>query len=503
MFIRQKKNKSGLVGIQVIDKSTGKYSVAKTIGSSADATSISKLIAEAGLWVEQKLGLMELDFAQADQLLDTLLSSIQQIKIVGTELLLGKLFDQIGFNAIKDELFRKLVLARLCYPLSKLKTVDYLRRYEGYETNETAVYRYLDKLNKTQKRTVQQISYSHTRRILNNNIQIVFYDVTTLYFEIQQEDGLRETGFSKDGKHQNPQIVLGLLVSMDGYPLAYEIYKGKKFEGDTMLPIINLFKRKYKLNNLIVVADAGLLSNKNIESLEANGHQYILGARIKNEKQTINSKIFALKLKDGESEVIQKNGRTKLIVNYSQARAKKDNANREKGIFKLEKQIKTNQLTKAQINNKGYNKFLKMEGKITVALNQAKIADDKKWDGLKGYLTNTALEKEQVMENYKHLWRIEKAFRVSKTDLKIRPVYHYAKRRIEAHVCIAFVAYKIYKELERQLNELKSELSPEKAIEIAKTIYCIKATKPKSKELFEKTLIINEEQRTLANLFNF
>jgi transposase len=314
---------------------------------------------------------------------------------------------------------------------------------------------------------------------------------------------LRETGFSKDGKHQNPQIVLGLLVSTGGYPLAYEIYKGKKFEGDTMLPVLNLFKRKYKLKNLTVVADAGLLSNKNIASLEDNGYQYILGARIKNEKHATIYTILALKLKNGESEVIQKNAHTKLIVNYSQARAKKDSFNRERGIRKLEKQIKTNRLTKAQINNKGYNKFLKMDGEIVVALDRTKIEDDKKWDGLKGYITNTGLEKEKVIENYSHLWRIEKAFRVAKTDLKIRPVYHYAKRRIEAHICLAFVAYKIYKELERQLNEHHSTLSPEKAIEIAKTIYSIKATKPKSKDIFERTLIINPEQRTLAKLFNF
>jgi transposase len=158
-----------------------------------------------------------------------------------------------------------------------------LRRYEGFETNETAIYRYLDKLNTSHKRTVQNISYQHTLKVLNNSLQLVFYDVTTLYFEVEQEDDLRKTGFSKDGKHQQPQIVLGLLVSTGGYPLAYEIYNGKKYEGDTMLPVLNLFKRKYKLQNLVVVADAGLLSNKNIESLQENGYQYILGARIKNE----------------------------------------------------------------------------------------------------------------------------------------------------------------------------------------------------------------------------
>src|SRR6266496_6013361 len=168
MFIRQKKNKSGLISVQVIDKSNGKYKVAKTIGSTSDASLLSELMAEAELWLQQKLGMVELDFDQTDLLLEQLINSIEQIKIVGIELLLGKLFDEIGFNTIEDKLFRKLVLARLCYPLSKLKTVDYLRRYEGYQTNEAAIYRYLDKLHHKQKRTVQQISYEHTLKILNH-----------------------------------------------------------------------------------------------------------------------------------------------------------------------------------------------------------------------------------------------------------------------------------------------------------------------------------------------
>jgi hypothetical protein len=250
------------------------------------------------------------------------------------------------------------------------------------------------------------------------------------------------------------------------------------------------------------VADAGLLSKKNITSLQNSNYQYILGARIKNETQTITDQIFTLHLKDGESQAITKSDQTKLIINYSQSRAKKDKHNRQKGIAKLEKQIKAGKLTKAQINNKGYNKFLKMDGQIAVVLDQTKIDSDEKWDGLKGYITNTTLSKEEVIDNYNHLWKIEKAFRIAKTDLKVRPIYHFAKRRIEAHICIAFVAYKVYKELERQIKICKAPFSPEKAIEIAKTIYSIKATKPKSKELFQKTLILNEEQRTLTQIFN-
>lgn len=503
MFVRQKKNKGNVVSVQVIDKSLGKYKVAKTIGSSSNLLVIEQLLKDAALWIKQHQGLSEFDFDQADNLFEMFINGIHQIKSVGTELLLGKIFDSIGFNTIPDELFKKLVLARLCYPVSKLKTTEYLRRYEGYNIDEDKIYRYLDKLNTTQKRIVQQISYEHTLQVLGGIINIVFYDVTTLYFEIKEEDELRKPGFSKDGKHQNPQIVLGLLVSTDGYPLAYEIYKGNKFEGDTMLPVLNLFRRRYKLKNLVVVADAGLLSNKNIKALIDNKYEYILGARIKNESNAIKTQIQSLQLKNGETHFIQKNSTDKLIISYSDARAKKDNANRERGIDKLKKSVKANKLTKAQINNKGYNKFLKITGEVAVSIDDSKIKQDELWDGLKGYITNTPLTSKEVIENYNHLWRIEKAFRVSKTDIKIRPVYHQLQRRIEAHICLSFVAYKVYKELERQLKELKAEISPEKAIDIAKTIYSIIAIKPKSKELFERTLLLNDEQKLLARLFNF
>ena len=292
------------------------------------------------MWVTKQKGL-EFDFDKTDDLFEHFIGGIKQISIIGPELLLGRIFNDIGFNKVKDELFKKLVLARLCYPGSKLKTTDYLRRYEGYETDEDKIYRYLDKLHSTQKRVVQQISYEHTLKILDNKINIVFYDVTTLYFEIEQEDKLRKTGYSKDGKPHCPQIVLGLLVSTGGYPLAYEIYEGNKFEGDTMLPVVNLFKRRYKLQNLVIVADAGLLSNKNMEALQQNHCQYILGARIKNESKEVKNKILALKLENGESHIIQKDEQNKIVISYSDSRAKKDNYNRQRGLLKLEKLIVT------------------------------------------------------------------------------------------------------------------------------------------------------------------
>ena len=132
-----------------------------------------------------------------------------------------------------------------------------------------------------------------------------------------------------------------------------------------------------------------------------------------------------------------------------------------------------------------------------------KFEDDAKWDGLKGYITNSNLSKDEIIENYQHLWKIEKAFRISKHDLKIRPIYHQLQRRIEAHITINFAAYKVYKELERQLKEKKSDLSPEKAIDIAKTIFAIKVRIPNTNQYFEELLLLKQEQKYLADLFDF
>ncbi len=392
------------------------------------------------------------------------------------------------------------MLSRLIFPVSKLKTSDYLEKYHDLDYPVQQIYRYMDILHSSQKELVQQISYEHTKRVLGGKVNVVFYDVTTIYFEIDQEDDLRKTGFSKEGKHQNPQIVLGLLVSRNGYPLAYDIFEGNKFEGHTMLPVIDTFKEKYNLEQLVIIADSGLLTSTNVDELERGGYEFILGARIKNEKRDIQSKVLSLNLKNGESAIVKKD-KLRLIVSYSDGRARKDRLNREKGLKKIEKQIRTGRLTKSSINNRGYNKYLKMDGQINIAIDYQKFEADAAWDGLKGYITNTKLSKNQIIENYGHLWQIEKAFRISKADLKIRPIYHRLPRRIETHICISFVAYKIYKELERLLKEKQSSFSPEKAIEIAKTIYQVKA-KTQNGEA-SHTMLITDEQKLLAHLFKF
>lgn len=504
MFVRKKHNKSGVISIQILEKVAGKSTLVKTVGSSSNLEEVEELFKQGKQLIPELKGQTSFYFDKANEahLVDLFFNGIRELNLVGPELLLGKLFDNIGFNAIKDDLFRHLVITRLIYPVSKLKTTDYLLKYKGVTVDVDRIYRYLDKLNNTQKELIQKISYDHTLKVLNNEISIVFYDVTTLYFEAEEEDDLRKTGFSKDGKHSQPQIVLGLLVSKGGYPLAYEIFDGKKFEGHTMLTIVDSFKKKYDISNMVVVADAGLMSNSNIIELQEKNYEYIIGARIKNESKLIGQQILSSQLQNGESIAIIKDENSRIIISYSESRAKKDAANRKKGLEKLEKNIKSGNLTKQHINNRGYNKYLKMKGNAKISIDKKKYTEDGKWDGLKGYVTNTKLSKDEIIESYNHLWQIEKAFRISKSDLKIRPIFHRLKGRIEAHICIAFCAYKIYKELERQLKIKKADISTEKAIDIAKTIFKITIQTNLSNKLHSRLYIDKEEQRKLINLFN-
>ena len=427
----------------------------------------------------------------------------QSIVNVGPELILGKIFNTMGLNEIKEDLFKHITLARLTYPVSKLKTTEYLLQHHNIEIDVDRIYRFLDKFHKKYKSKVEDIVYQHSKKVLGK-INVVFYDMTTLYFEAEDEDDLRKIGFSKDGKFQCPQIMLGLLVGEEGYPIAYDIYEGNKFEGHTLIPIIQQTQKRYNLPKPTVIADSGLFSKKNIENLFELKYQFILGARIKNETELLKKEILekSKDLKDKESFIITKPKGLKLVISYSNKRAKKDKHNREKGITRLKQRIKSGTITKEQINNRGYNKFLILHNSVHVYLDEFKIREDEKWDGLKGYITNhNKLTAEEVIANYNHLWQIEKAFRISKTDLRIRPVFHRKRDRIEAHICIAFCSYAVYKELERQLKINKVDISPAKAITLSKTIFQLNCKLPKSQKKYSQLLKPMNIQQKIIDIF--
>jgi transposase len=503
MFIRRKRNKSGSTSIHIVRKEAGQQVHVISIGTASNEQELIRLeqVALDKLSALQLQNKLEFNYAEDELFIQNLLSSIEHIEISGVELILGKLFKEIGFNQIKEPLFRHLVLSRICYPGSKLKTVEYLLRHHQLFYEIDAVYRYLDKVNNKYKELLQDISYRHTLHLFNNQLSVVFYDVTTLYFEASDEDDLRKIGFSKDGKNQHPQIVLGLLVSTRGYPLAFEMFEGNKFEGQTMLPVIEKFKTRYHLEQIVIIADAGLLSHQNIQALCELNYQFILGARIKNEPGSLQQQILSHTWSNGQTHTIDKEDGLRLIVSYSQARAHNDNKNRERGLQRLEKAVQKGKLTKKHINNRGYNKYLQLSGEVVIKIDYEKIKQDAQWDGLKGYTTNTPMNAADVIDNYKQLWYIEKAFRISKTDLRIRPIYHRLAHRIQAHLIIAFCSYKLYKELERQLQEKQLNLSAEKAVEIMQSIFTVTTKLPVSRKSIQLIMAKTFEQQQLLNAF--
>lgn len=510
MFIKRKKNRSGTTSIVVAEKIKGEYSELATIGIAKTNDEIEALVSQGREWIDRerqrrqpRLDLFgeERERCETERLnVEQFLSNITNITIDGADLILDRVFDNVGFNRIEDEVFRKLVKARLSYPASKAATVEYLKNHFDDDVSLSKIYRYLDRLSDSQHRIVQDISVEHTRQILGGHIGVLFYDVTTLYFESDYEDELRRTGFSKEGRHRNPQIILGLLVSMDGYPLAYCIHEGNKYEGHTMLPVVTEFVRRYNLEDFIVVADSGLMNNDNMAELERNGYKYIIGAKIRNESRKIKQWILEQPKIDCQMVEYDKGGGQRLLVGYTEDRARKDAYNRDKGIRRLEKAYKRGTLTKDNINKRGYNKFLTMKGDVKVAINYEKIEEDARWDGLKGYLTNTKIPSEEVYAAYHNLWNVERAFRISKSKIEIRPMFHFTRRRIEAHVCICFVALKVYKELERLLKLSEIRMSVDKVLALAQTIVTIQIKLPQNNETISKTMLMKRHQR-IAPLF--
>ncbi len=477
MFVEKKQNKSGSTSVRIIQKVHGKRKCVKVIGCSSDAEDIGLLVKRGSRWIEEhQAGVPLFEFDDEAVAYDKVLAGLRQsqLRLVGPELIYGTLFDRIGYDKVKtadNDLFRALVITRLYHPGSKLRTSEYMERFMHRSYSSDAIYRFLDELcvrDRTAEQVreasdesigvkwqVEQVAFEHTKAVMGGQVTVAFYDTSTLYFE-SQEDEVRVPGYSKDGKNENPQVVLGLLVGTGGNPIGYEIHKGNQYEGTTLLPIVKKLEKRFSLSHPIIVADAGLLSAKNIEQLETEKYEYIIGARIRSMSRADKETVLGLGLKDGKLKSITIKGR-RHVISMSDGRAKKDAKDREKGIQRLEKRFAKGKITKASVNNRGYNRLLTLKGETTVTIDQNKIAEDARLDGLKGYVTNSKIKDKEVVENYRNLFFIERAFRMNKTDLAIRPIYHRLFNRIEAHVCICFTAYTILLELERILKKTEDK----------------------------------------------
>lgn len=508
MFIRKKKNRSGTTSVVVVSKHRGRFKELHTIGVSDDVSEIEALCAKGRSWIKTHQGLLELDFEGSDrrdkelELTNAVLDNIDAVLLNGAKLILDKVYDTVGFNKVSDDILRHLVAGRLCQPMSKMATADYLKSHFDEDVNLSKIYRYMDKLYNTQQETVQRISVHHTFSVLGGRVEMLFYDVTSLYFESFKEDNLRSPGFSKDGKTAETQIILGLLVCENGYPLAYSLFNGAQYESNTMIPVIDDFKHRFGLDDFIVVADSGFMIKRNIELLRNGKYKFIVGGRIKKLAGAMESWLLSLPHEEGTFYEMRLDNGDRLVVTYSPSRAAKDAYNRAKGVERLRKAYASGKITKDKINKRGYSKFLQIDNNVTVSIREDKIEQDAKWDGLKGYVTNTDIPASEVVSQYKGLWVVERAFRISKGTLETRPIFHFTEKRIEAHVCLCFVAYKVYKELERIMRNIGMEISVDRVLKIAKTITTLRVKLPLNDKIITRTMALTPDQLSLKPLFD-
>jgi transposase len=503
MFIRKKVNRSGSVSVQILEKINRRNRLLKSVGVGKTPHEVELLVRIARFEMDKLKSQPSLFNSSEDVAIDAFMAGIynEDIRLVGPHLVFGSLFRSIGFNKVLEDTsyLEALVVSRLVMPGSKMRTVEYLHRHSKITVGVHAIYKYMDKLTDAVIDRVQTITFKHTKDVLAGQVGIVFYDMTTLYFEIDREDDLRKVGYSKDGKHQHPQIMIGLLVSTNGYPIAYQIFEGNTAETKTLIPAIQSICDRYKIRKPIVVADAALLSKSNLKDLESNGFEYILGGRIKSEDAIIKNKILLTKITE-EHPVEFKTQKGRLVVSFSSKRQRKDAFNRNRGLERLKKKVATGKLTKESINNRGYNKYLTLKGETTVQIDYHKFHADAKWDGLKGYNTNTNLSPKEVISAYSNLWVVEKAFRISKSDLKTRPVYHRKHRRITAHICICFIAYTLYKELERRLKVNHTGITIENAVLLISDILEITYTQPVSRQKKSKLLKLTGDKALIIQI---
>lgn len=403
----------------------------------------------------------------------------QQRVISGIHDVYGKLYDELNCSSIIKNparnkaavsMLRNIVLARIANPKSKRGTVDLLEENFGITLNLDKVYRMMDKLNDKAIEKLNDLMYRHTLSLFQGKLDVIFFDCTTIYFETFKEDMFRRNGYSKDMKFNQPQVLLALMVTKEGLPVGYKAFSGDTYEGHTLIPALGELKRKYNLDKVVYVADAGMLNKDNLAELEAlhdSGFEFIVGARLKSTQKELQKKITNIANYEEVTDEYKVarfdyKGR-KLVVSYSSDRARKDARDRKKAIEKLREKLSRNKNPKEYLSNYGYKKYLKVTGKSTFSLDEEKIELDSRWDGLHGVVTNSKnLSNIDIIAQYANLWQVEESFRVTKHDLRIRPVFHWKSSRVKAHMAISFTAYALVRHLEYRVRLQYKKLSPEK-----------------------------------------
>jgi len=450
LHVRVVKTRGGSHSVQVIRYENSKGVIVKHIGTGSVDEEINALSEIARSYIEELSRQLSLfaDVQYSDSIV--MLSQCEYLGFYYTFLydVLYAIQTQIGYTSQIDGMLNDLVIMRIVEPASKLRSIELMETYFGIRHRRQRYYESALKwLNL--KDVVEKQTLVFAQKAYDFDFSLLFYDVTTLYFETFEEDELRKTGFSKDNKSQQPQILVALMVTHAGFPIAYEVFAGNTFEGHTMLPVIQSFINTHKVQHLTVVADAAMISTANITALQSANINYIVGARLGN--------VSAQLLDDINKNLLREDGRMiriktdigYLICSFSQQRYKKDK-------YEMEKHIEKAKMLLSQPSKTSKVKFLKTE-EAKIKLNEDLIEKTTKLLGVKGYYTDieeSVADSKTIIERYHDLYKIEQAFRVSKSDLKARPIFHFKEEPVKLHLLICFMALAVSKHI-----EIKAETS--------------------------------------------
>jgi len=438
-YVRKVKSKSGATSVQVEYK-RGRERVGIThIGTAHNDAELKLLCALAREKIHE--GQVSIELCQESNVEARLKRSYSGL-LWDT---LKSIFDALGLNAVDDCVFEQLVLARIIEPSSKLDTIRILDGL-GLETpSNTSIHHCLRRvIDQGYRETISGLCFVRFRQTA---LTLVLYDVTTLYFEVEKEDEYRKPGLSKE-RRLEPQITVGLLVDSTGFPLEIQSFEGNCAEVKTIIPVLEGFKARRGLTEITVTADAAMLSARNIEVLERLGYHYIIGSRLTKTPYAIEARLAAgSDLEDGQIvesvkavSISGKQAMRREIFQYRKKRAALDLTNIDKTIVKAQKMVDR----KADVKR---NRFLKItDDKREINLELIRQARCRA--GVKGYVTDLDIPAQQVIDAYHQLFQVEKSFRMSKSDLKARPIFHHKRDSIEAHLTIVFAALAIARLIE-------------------------------------------------------
>lgn len=459
--IRTAKTSSGAVAVQVVKYANRKLIVVRHIGSAHNQEELSRLKKIASFWIEKESRQKPL-FPLDDS---SKIVQIDKCQYMGMRYgfiyeVLIQMIKHFGFFSLTDKkIFIDLIIIRIIEPASKLHSLELLEEFFNIRYLRKYFYRDLKSFILLKDKAENKV-LALAKKEFNFDFSLVFYDVTTLYFETFESDDFRKTGFSKDNKPQQPQIVIGLIVDDHGFPVAYEIFKGSTFEGHTFIPVISSFKKKHNIDKLTVVADAAMISLDNVKALSENKLLYIVGARVGNLSGKSIREISSMIGRENGKNIRMETKHGSLVCDFSEKRYRKDKADMDKQIAKAEILLKNPSRLKR-------TKFVKGKNKAEMELNDELIEKTELLLGIKGYYTNLPenIENSTIINHYHNLWHVEQAFRVAKSDLEMRPIFHFKQQTIEAHILICFIALAICKYM-----EIKTGKSTKQIVRILKKV---------------------------------